>query len=107
MTKQLFDDIHPKTIRLLHIRFFNLADELLAQEEKLIHALYELYKIKTFKRLGHKSLLGFCVQSLKLPRTQSQRLVTKVSRFDPRLSSGRLDLIKDANQARLGGGVNQ
>ncbi|MBC7467051.1 MAG: hypothetical protein H7256_13765 [Bdellovibrio sp.] len=60
-----------------------LADKMLAQEAILIKKLVLIDQQKYFVRYGYRSLSGFCKDGLKLSRTQTQRIVTHVRRYEP------------------------
>ena len=60
-----------------------IADQLLANEKRLIHQLYEIDQKKFFILYGYKSLMGYCNFALRLSRTQSQRIVSNVRRYEP------------------------
>ncbi len=83
MTKPIFTN---KSIRLSHVRIFDLADELQILEQDLVELLYTIDQSRTYVALGHKSLLGFCMNRLRFSRTQSQRIVTLVRRYEPTAS---------------------
>ena len=59
------------------------ADEIFRLEYELMMILYKVDQKKFFARYGYKSLMGFCHLGLKLTKTQSQRIITHVRRYDP------------------------
>ena len=71
------------------------ADDLHQQEEGLVELLYEIDQNKFFVRFGYKSLRGFCIGGLKFSKTQSQRIVTKVRRYEPTSNVGRKKELQD------------
>ncbi len=83
MTKQLFHEIDHKALQRTHIRIFELGDRVHSAEKDLIEALYEIDQTRTYIRLGYRSLLGFCIDALWFSRTQAQRIVTQVRRYEP------------------------
>ena len=60
-----------------------VADELHKSENDLVRILLEIDRNKFFIRVGFKSLSGFCHHGLHLSETQTQRIVTRVRRYEP------------------------
>lgn len=61
----------------------DIADRMLEIEAILIQKLVLIDQEKYFVRYGYRSLSGFCKEALKLSRTQTQRIVTRVRRSEP------------------------
>lgn len=64
------------------------ADQIHEDEKKLIKILYEIDQNRFYVRYGYKTLMGFCNNALKFSKTQSQRLVTAVRRYEPTSNFG-------------------
>ncbi len=65
------------------------ADLIHDQENGLIKLLHEIDQKRFYVRYGFKSLMGFCNHGLRFSKTQSQRLVTRVRRYEPASNIGR------------------
>lgn len=61
----------------------DLADLILSNEQILIQKLALVDQRRFYIRYGFKSLSGFCRDGLKFSKTQTQRLVTQVRRYEP------------------------
>lgn len=88
MTKQRNRKVHPKIVRDSLLRAVETSDHMRATEQKLVEMLTDIDQKKFYVRFGYKSLMGFCYQALKLPKTQSQSIVTKVRRSEPTSNIG-------------------
>ncbi len=75
---------NPDELRYLHRRIFETSDQIIFTEAKLIELLFQLDQKRGYVWIGYNSMLGYCKGTLHLPKTQSQRLVTQVRRFEPR-----------------------
>lgn len=64
------------------------VDALHECEEKLVRILSDIDQNRFFIRAGYKSLTGFCINVLLLSKTQTQRIVTKVRRYEPTSNIG-------------------
>jgi hypothetical protein len=60
-----------------------MADEIHRLEKNLIEKLYEIDRNRFYVWFGYNSLMGFCNLGLRFSKTQSQRIVTQVRRFEP------------------------
>ncbi|MFZ3230547.1 MAG: hypothetical protein WA160_10120 [Pseudobdellovibrio sp.] len=60
-----------------------LAAEILQNEQTLILKLLPIDQQRFYVRYGYKSLSGFCNLGLKFSKTQTQRIVTQVRRYEP------------------------
>lgn len=65
------------TLRQARARAFSMQ----AKERELIAELVIIDRNKFFVHFGYKSLSGFCCKFLKISRTQTQRIVTRVRRI--------------------------
>ncbi len=74
---------NPKVIRNALNEATDLAAHILDAERALIVKLYEIDQQKFYVRYGFNSLSGFCKGGLKFTKTQTQRLVTQVRRYEP------------------------
>ncbi|MBC7465161.1 MAG: hypothetical protein H7256_04155 [Bdellovibrio sp.] len=74
---------HPKLIRDQLNAATDLADHIHQQEKLLIQKLSEIDRNRFYVRYGFKSLSGFCTDGLKFSKTQTQRIVTQVRRYEP------------------------
>ena len=72
-----------KTVRDALNAADDLAQEIHARERMLIAQLYSIDQKKYYVRFGFKSLSGFCIRVLGFSRTQTQRIVTQVRRYEP------------------------
>jgi hypothetical protein len=68
-----------------------LAQQVHERESQLIRQLYLIDRRRFFVARGHKSLSAFCLMDLGFTKTQTQRLVTQVRRFEPNPSELPLD----------------
>lgn len=59
------------------------AAEIHVKEKSLIQILYQIDRKRFYVRYGFNSLMGFCQFSLKFSKTQAQRIVTAVRRYEP------------------------
>lgn len=82
MTKSIHFYTHPKTVRDSLLHAIEAADQIQEIERNLIILLYEIDQKRFYVRFGYKSLMGFCNQGLKFSKTQSQRIVTNVRRYE-------------------------
>lgn len=76
-------DVSKKIVREKIFESIDLADRLHYLEDQLIQKLYLIDRKKYFVSAGYKSLMGFCNQSLNFTKTQSQRIVSNVRRYEP------------------------
>ncbi len=72
----------PKIVRDTLREAVTTIKQLPQMEAQLISQLSEIDKQKFYIHFGYKSLKGFCIHSLKIPRTQAQRIVTAVRRLE-------------------------
>lgn len=82
MTKTLHFYTHPKIVRDSLLHATEAADQIQEIEKKLVILLYEIDQKRFYVRFGYKSLMGFCMQGLNFTKTQSQRIVTNVRRYE-------------------------
>jgi hypothetical protein len=75
--------IDAKTVRDSLRDSKNIANAMHELETELVRKLYSIDQERYYVRLGFKSLRGYCIQGLRFSRTQSQRIVTAVRRYDP------------------------
>lgn len=66
-----------------------MADQILEDETALVRILYQIDQQRFYVRYGYKSLMGFCQLGLRFSKTQSQRLVTVVRRYEPAAKIGK------------------
>ena len=71
------------TIRDLLNETRDLSDLIHEKESELVAKLYRIDRQRLFVLYGFKSLTGFCLKHLRFSRTQTQRIVTRVRRFEP------------------------
>lgn len=83
MTREKLRGISSHYIREKINRAVELADSVHAIEDELVRVLFEVDSAKLYIRVGFKSLSGFCHFALKLSETQTQRIVTRVRRYEP------------------------
>ena len=81
MTRHRFYGIPYSSLREKLWIAVNEADDMRARESRLIRALYDIDEKRMYVLFGYKSLMGFCHKGLKFSKTQSQRLVTLVRRY--------------------------
>ncbi len=74
---------NPKVIRNALNEATDLAALIQEAERALIAKLYDIDQQKFYVRYGFNSLSGFCKGALKFTKTQTQRLVTQVRRYEP------------------------
>jgi hypothetical protein len=74
---------NPTHIRERLNEAIELAAEIHELERKLIEKLEAIDNGKFYVRYSYRSLTGFCRYALKFSRTQSQRIVTQVRRYQP------------------------
>lgn len=72
-----------KTVKTKVYAVEDLAQEIHKKEKELIEKLYWIDKKRYFVLYGFKSLTGFCTKALRLTKTQAQRIVTQVRRYEP------------------------
>ena len=72
-----------KTIRTTLNHAVQMASEINKKEQDLIQILYAIDQKKFYVRYGFNSLSGFCRFGLEFSRTQTQRIVTQVRRYEP------------------------
>ena len=60
-----------------------LADDIHAKEKLLIQKLSVADEKRIYVYFGFNSLTGFCHNGLLFSRTQTQRIVTQVRRYEP------------------------
>jgi hypothetical protein len=65
------------------------SDHILYLESDLVQRLYHIDQKRFYVWFGYKSLQGFCIHALRLTRTQSQRVVTLVRRYEPTVNIGK------------------
>src|SRR3970040_697081 len=82
MTRPLFYRADPKQVRDFHHRIFATADRVLLAERELVPLLYEVDRVRGYAKIGYKSLMGYCNHALRFSKTQSQRIVTSVRRYE-------------------------
>ena len=73
----------PKIIRNNLNDAVNLATKIHENERSLIEMLHTIDQRRFYIRFGYKSLTGFCRFGLRFSKTQAQRIVTQVRRFEP------------------------
>lgn len=88
MTKEKNYRVHPKIIRDSVLSAVEAADQIREYEKRLVEILNEIDHNRYYVRFGFKSLSGFCIQGLKLSKTQCQRIVTQVRRYEPTTNIG-------------------
>lgn len=98
MTKEKNHRVHPKIIRDSVILAVETADQIHECEKRLVEILNEIDRNRYYVRFGFKSLSGFCIQGLKLSKTQCQRIVTLVRRYEPTTNIGIRD---DSNEEQF------
>ncbi len=74
---------NPKVIRDTLNEATDVADHIHELERELIRQLVAIDKKRYFVRYGFRTLGGFCRHWLKFSRTQAQRIVNQVRRYDP------------------------
>ena len=74
---------NPKLLIQINEQAIKTAKQIYKWEEKLVRQLYEIDQDRVYVRFGHKSLTGYCIYGLQMTRTQTQRLVTAVRRYEP------------------------
>lgn len=80
VTKRKFFGQDPHPLKEEFWAACHAADRLLKHEDDLVETLRPIDRRRIYVRYGMKSLTGFCVEILKLSRTQTQRIVTQVRR---------------------------
>ena len=83
MTYEKLRGISPKYIRSKINEAVELSEDIHKVEDKLVRVLFEIDSAQFYIRVGFKSLTGFCVHALNLTETQTQRVVTRVRRYEP------------------------
>ena len=73
----------PKIIRNDLNMAVNLATIIHENERSLIEMLHAIDQQRYYIRFGYKSLTGFCRYGLRFSKTQTQRIVTQVRRYEP------------------------
>ena len=73
----------PKMVRERLNEAVDLAGAIHNSEKNLIQMLYKIDQEKFYIRYGFNSLTGFCRFGLHFSKTQAQRIVTQVRRFEP------------------------
>lgn len=91
MTRHRFYLSDIKTVRTRLYAVEDLAEEIHKKEKELIEKLYIIDQKRYYVLYGFKSLRGYCEKALRLTRTQAQRIVTKVRRYEPRVNIGKED----------------
>lgn len=86
MTKA-FDFRNGKLVRDALLDAEKLADILHQNEKDFIKKLKVIDNNRYYVRFGFNSLMGFLNNGLNFSRTQSQRIVTQVRRYDPKLNT--------------------
>lgn len=79
----MFYHFEPKDIRGVLSKARESAEQMKEAEEILIKDLYEVDRNRFYVWLGYKSFRSYCIDFLRLGRTQSQRIVTRVRRLEP------------------------
>ena len=79
----MFYHFEPKVIRNILNEARESADRMKNAERNLIEHLFEVDRNRFYVWLGFKSFRAYCIEFLKLGRTQSQRIVTQVRRLGP------------------------
>lgn len=92
MTRHLHHYTPAKTVRDSLESAILKADQIHQQEKLLVVLLHEIDQRRYFTRYGFKSLTGFCLKGLQFSKTQSQRLVTAVRRYEPTDNIGKKTL---------------
>ncbi len=80
MTRTQYYGKDPHIFREAFWKIASCADEMSEREDQLVKLLAKFDERRFYVYFGYKSLSGFCAQALKLSRTQSQRIVTRVRR---------------------------
>ncbi len=83
MARRKFYLSDAKTIRTKLNEAINLAEEIHRKEQELIQKLYVIDKKRYYVFCCLKSLSGFCLKDLGFSKTQTQRIVTQVRRYEP------------------------
>lgn len=60
-----------------------LSVEIHEKEKALVQKLHSIDQQKFYVRYGYKSLTGFCRYGLGFSKTQTQRIVSQVRRYEP------------------------
>ena len=63
-----------------------IASAIHKKESSLIKLLCYIDQKRFYVRYGFKSLTGFCCFGLMFSKTQTQRIVTQVRRYEPRVN---------------------
>jgi hypothetical protein len=72
-----------KTVRNQLNEAMDLAASIHQWENRLVVLLHGIDRRRYFVRYGFKSLTTFCERALRFSRTQTQRIVTRVRRYEP------------------------
>lgn len=83
MTRHKLINYEAKIVRDELNETADLADHIHEQEVILIKKLYSLHQRRFYTRYGYNSLTGYCRFGLKFSKTQTQRIVTQVRRYEP------------------------
>ena len=78
----------------------DLATQMHEQEEILIRLLHRIDQRRLYVRFGYNSLMGFCRSALRFSKMQSQRIATRVRRYEP--TEMPTDKIMDEGARRTG-----
>ena len=89
MARHKFYYHYDKTIRTTLNNAVDLAMETHNKEKDLIRQLYFIDQKRYYIFYGLKSLTGFCLKGLRLTKTQAQRIITQVRRYEPKTTSGK------------------
>lgn len=82
MSRERHYGVNPKFLIEMNQRALKLANQIHTAEEKLVQMLLKIDQDRIYVRFGHKSLRGYCTHGLQFTRTQSQRIVTAVRRYE-------------------------
>lgn len=74
---------NPKLVRKQLNKATDLALHIHESEKSLIQMLYDIDQKRFYVRYGFNSLTGFCRFGLQFSKTQAQRIVTLVRRYEP------------------------
>lgn len=88
MTRERLSHLHAKYVRDSLNAAVEKGDLIHQLENELVVMLKEIDSNRLYVRAGFKSLRGFCLQSLRFSKTQSQRIVTRVRRYEPTSNIG-------------------
>jgi hypothetical protein len=80
MTRPKFFGQDPHPHRDQYWALAAIADRMIEDEDELVRSLVPFDERRIFVRFGFKSLRTYCTTALRLSKTQSQRIVTRVRR---------------------------